>query len=274
MALDLTNRGPSPQDVADLKSGSKSLAAFADAYLASPRFASTAFDWARGWYAPTPKVPANADIEEPGRIARYLLTSDVDFRELVTGSYTVGTSGSTSPLGPDAAGVLTTQNYLSAYSGIQNRNWAGHVLKGMAGVVLMPITAIPAGTDSSRDGLAANPLCAGCHVHPIYGVDHVGPFRDCYDKAGIAIPGCTLDKTQSFLGQTGKTIPDLGKILAGSVEWRARMIQGFQLILGSRMIGKNEIPAYRAAESAWLAAGYKPKALIKQIVTSEHYCAR
>ena len=31
---------------------------------------------------------------------------------------------------------------------------------------------------------------------------------------------------------------------------------------------------YRAYEEAWEAAGYKPKALIKHIVTSPQYCAR
>ena len=51
-------------------------------------------------------------------------------------------------------------------------------------------------------------------------------------------------------------------------------LQGFEVILGGRQIGRNEIPAFRTAESAWVSAGFKPKTLIKQIVTSEHYCAR
>jgi hypothetical protein len=144
----------------------------------------------------------------------------------------------------------------------------------MTGIVLMPITVVPANVDSSRDGLAANPACAGCHAHPIYGVDHVAPFRDCYDTAGLPIAGCVQGVDHAFLGQTGRTLPDLGKILASSVEWRARMIQGFSILLSARMIGKNEIPAYREAEAAWVASGYKPKALIKALVTSEHYCAR
>jgi hypothetical protein len=274
MSLDLTNRGPSAKDLADLKSGAKSLEALADAYLASPEFIDVTFDWFRGWFAPTPKVPANADIEEPARIARYLVANDLDFREMVNATYTVNQAGTKAPAGSDAAGVLSTQNYLSAYSGIANRNWAGRLLRGLTGVVLMQITVVPQGTDSSRDGLAANPACAGCHAHPIYGVDHVAAFRDCYDKTGLAIPGCTQDKPLSFLGETGETLPDLGKILAGSVEWRARMIQGFYLVLGGRMIGSNEIPEYRASERAWIDSGYRTKALIKQIVTSQHYCSR
>ena len=274
MALDLTNHGPSAQEIADLKSGAATLDALADRYVSSPEFGDVVFGLFRGWFAPTPKVPASADIEEPARIARYVVEKDHDFRELVTAGYTVDAKGAEANRGADAAGVLSTQNYLSAYSGIQNRNWAGRLLRGMTGVVLMQVTVVPIGTDSSREGLASNPACAGCHAHPIYGVDHVAPFRDCYDASGLAIPGCTQQRDLSFLGATGRTLPDLGKILAGSVEWRARMIQGLYLLLTGRMIGNNEIPEYRASETAWITSGYKTKALVKQIVTSSHYCSR
>src|SRR5262245_32584112 len=108
MSLDLTNRGPSAQDIADLKSGAKSLGALADAYLASSRFNDVVFDWIRGWFAPTPKVPAGTDIEEPARIARYLVANDLDFREMVTAGYTVNASGAKATAGSDAAGVLST----------------------------------------------------------------------------------------------------------------------------------------------------------------------
>jgi hypothetical protein len=274
MALDLTDRGPSAQEVADLTSGAKSLDAFADGYLASPQFSQVAFDWFRATFAPTIKVPASADVEEPARIARYLVTNDRDFRELVTGGYTVTASGQTTTLGADAAGILTTQNYMSAYSGVQNRNWAGQLLRGMAGIVLMAVSTVPPGTDASRSGIAANPACAGCHTNPIYGVDHAAAFRDCYDTSGLRIAGCAQANVLEFLGESGQTMPDLGRILAGSVEWRAKMIQSFYERLMGRQIGQNEIPEYRASETAWLAAGYRPKELVKQIVRSTSYCSR
>src|SRR4029079_12165310 len=129
-------------------------------------------------------------------------------------------------IGPAAAGVLTTQSYLSAYTGVMYRNWAGQLLRGMAGLTLAPVTVIPAGQDASREGLAANPVCAGCHVHPVHGVDFAAAFHDCHDVNGLPIAGCT-QTDRSFLGQTGRTLPDLGKILSSSVEWRATMIQTF-----------------------------------------------
>src|SRR5215468_3988713 len=99
MSLDLTNKGPSAQDIADLKSGAKSLDALADVYLASSRFNDIVFDWFRGWFAPTPKVPAGADIDEPARIARFLVANDLDFRDMVTATYTVDAAGSKAAAG-------------------------------------------------------------------------------------------------------------------------------------------------------------------------------
>lgn len=272
MALDLTNAGPALADVDAVRSGGKSLSDMADTYLASPQFSTVVFNWFRATFPPTMLVPDDADKEEPARIARYIVTNDIDFRELVTGDYTVGTNGAKAAGPANAAGVLTTQSYLSAFTGIENRNWARHILSGMTGILLQPVSDVPAGIDASREGLAANPACSNCHTNPIYGVDHAASFHDCYDKSGVAIASCTPKQT-SFLGQNGTTIPDLGKILTNSVEWRATMIQTFYVRLGGRPAGKNELPQYRDSEAAWMAAGYKPKALIKQMVTSGVYCS-
>lgn len=273
-ALDLTETGPSAQDVADIKSGAKSLDQVVDGYLSSPAFSDVARRWFLDKFEPTSKVPATADKEEPARIAQYLLTNDIDFRELVTADYTVDANGAKKTLGPSAAGILSTQTYLSAYGGLENRNWGGQIIRGLAGIVLVPVSEIPEGIDSSKAGLAANPVCAGCHVNPLYGIDYAASFHDCYDDQGLPIPGCSRQSDSQLLGQTGRTLADLGKILAGSAEWRATMIQTIYTQLGGRPIAKNETSQYRDYEEAWLAAEYKPKALIKQIVTSPQYCSR
>jgi len=273
-ALDLTERGPSEQDINDVKSGAKSLGDVVEAYLATPEFSQVAFQWFLQTFEPTVLQPATADKEEPARIAQYIVTKDLDFRELVTGDYTVGADGVKKTAGPGAAGVLSTQAYLSAYTGLENRNWAGRLLRVLTGTVLVPVSSVPEGVDSSKTGLASNPACAGCHANPIYGVDFAASFHDCYDNKGLPISGCVRQTDSTFLGQTGRTLADLGKILAGSVEWRSAMIQSFYANLGGRPMAKNETSQYFDYEDAWVAADYKPKALIKQIVTSSQYCSR
>lgn len=272
IALDLTNSGPSDDDLAALASGTP-LSTFVDKYLASPAFAQVMFDVFRGMLPPTAKVPGNADKEEPARIVRHLVVDNADYRDMVSGNYTVDASFKVVPAKGTASGILTTQTYLSAYTGIEYRNWSGQVLKGLAGIVLTPVSEIPPGTDASRGGLANNPACAGCHTSPLYGVDHVASFHDCYDDQGLAVAGCTPGST-TFLGQTGSTITDLGQILAQSVEWRAQAIQSFHRMFWGRGIGKNETSLYRDEEKAFLEAGYQPQALIKKIVLSSTYCAR
>lgn len=273
IALDLTNHAPSDADYAALKAGTP-LVDLVDKYLATPEFSQIAFDIYRGEYAPTILVPEEADKAEPARIARRLLVNNVDFRELVTGTYSVDASGNTVPgtNGP-AAGILSTQNFLSAFTGIENRNWAGNILKTLAGITLMAVSEVPEGTDSSRAGLASNPACAGCHANPLNGVDYVAAFHDCYDVKGLPISGCT-PKTTEFLGKSGSTLADLGRILGESPEWRAQTIQSFHWLFWGRAIGRNETARYRRAEKAWLDGDYRPHALIKYIVLAPEYCSR
>lgn len=272
VALDLTNSAPSAEDLAALESGAP-LSDFVDKYLATPAFAQIVFDIYRGAFPPTAKVPEGADKEEPARIARHLVVNNLDYRDLVVGNYTVDGNGNVVAAQGVASGILTTQSYLSAYTGIAFRNWSGHLLKGLAGVVLTPISEIPPGVDSSRGGLANNPACAGCHTNPLHGVDNVASFHDCYDDKGLPVAGCTNTPTQ-FLGKTGSTISDLGQILAASPEWRAEAIQSFHRMFWGRPIGQNETSLYFKAEKAWLDAEFKPQALIRQTVLSPEYCSR
>lgn len=272
MALDLTNGAPSAEDLAQLEAGAP-LSDFVDKYLASPAFAQIVFDMYRSAFPPTAKVPDGADREEPARIARHLVVNNLDYRDIVAGNFTVDSAGKVVPAPGVASGILTTQTYMSAYTGIENRNWSGQVLKGLAGVVLTPVSEIPPGTDASRGGLAANPACASCHTNPLYGVDNVASFHDCYDDKGLAIAACTNNST-SFLGKPGSTIADLGKILAESVEWRAQAVQTFHRFFWGRSIGQNETSQYFKAEQAWMEAEFKPHALIRQTVLSPAYCSR
>jgi hypothetical protein len=273
-ALDLVERAPSPQEIDAVRTGAKSIGDVVDNYLSAPEFSEVVFHWFLQTFEPTTLVPATADKEEPARIAQYVVTKDLDFRQLVTADYTVGTDREKKAAGADAAGVLSTQAYLSAYSGLENRNWAGRLLRVLMGTVLVPVTEVPEGIDSSKTGLASNPACAGCHTNPIYGVDYAAAFHDCYDNKGLPIAGCVRQTDSLFLGQSGRSLADLGKILAASPEWRAAMIQAFYTNLGGRPMGKNETSQYFDYEEAWVAADYRPKALIKQIATSSYYCSR
>jgi len=272
MALDLTNLAPSTEDLEQLESGTP-LSDFADKYLATAAFAQIIFDVYRSAFAPTAKVPDDADREEPARIARHLVVNDLDYRDMIVGNFTVDAAGTVKPAAGVASGILTTQSYMSAYTGIENRNWSGQVLRGLAGVVLTPVSEIPPGTDASRGGLAANPACASCHTNPLFGVDNVASFHDCYDDKGLPMAGCTNGST-SFLGKPGSTITDLGKILVESIEWRAQAIQFFHRYFWGRPIAKNETALYFKAEKAWMDAGFKPHALIRETVLSPAYCSR
>lgn len=272
IALDLTNSAPSKEDLSQLESGTP-LSDFVDKYLATAAFAQIAFDIYRSAFPPTAKVPDGADREEPARIARHLVVNNLDYRDLVVGNFTVDASGQVVPAAGVASGVLTTQSYLSAYTGIENRNWSGQVLRGLAGVVLTPVSEVPPGTDASRGGLASNPACSSCHTNPLYGVDNVASFHDCYDDQGLPIAGCSNGST-SFLGKPGSTITDLGKILAESVEWRAQAIQSFHRYFWGRPMGQNETSQYFKAEKAWMDAEFKPHALIRETVLSPAYCSR
>ena len=273
MAMDLTNKAPSDEDFAALAEG-KPLGEFADQYIASAAFSQIMFDVFRSAYQPTDLVPDTADKEEPARIGRHLVVNNGDFRDMVSGNYTVDASGNVVPAKDLAAGVLTTQSYLSAYAGADFRNWSGHLIKGLAGIALTPVSEVPADiVDSSPEGLAGQPACAGCHTNPLTGVDNVASFHRCYGNNGLPVAGCTPKET-TFLGKSGSTLADLGRILADSVEWRASSIQDFFRIFWGRGIGRNETSFYRKAEQAWLDAGFKPQALVKQIVLSPEYCAR
>lgn len=272
LAMDLTDKAPSDEDFAALASG-KPLREFADQYIATAAFSQKMFDFFRGTYAPTDLVPDTADKEEPARIGRHVVVKNGDLRDMVAGNYTVDAAGNVVAAPGVASGILTTQTYLSAYTGNEFRNWAGQVIKGLAGTVLIPVSEVPDGVDSSRNGLASTPACAGCHTNPLHGVDKVAAFHDCYSVAGLPIAGCTPTQT-TFLGKAGAAITDLGRILADSVEWRAASIQDFYRIFWGRGIGKNETSYYRSSEQALLDAGYKPQELIKHIVLSPEYCAR
>lgn len=273
IALDLTDHAPSEADLAALNSGTP-LENFVDQYLETPEFKTIMFDTFRGKFPPTLLVPEDADREEPARIAHRAVVNNIDFREVVTGKYTVAKDGTVAAsTSGDVAGVLSTQTYLSAYSGIENRNWAGQLLTGLTGVLLMAISEIPEGIDSSPSGLAANPACAGCHANPLHGVDYVAAFHSCYDVKGLFIEGCVPKETE-FLGKKGTTLADLGAILASSPEWRAETIQSFHRLFWGRDIARNETPLYRRAERAWVEDGYRPHALIKHTVLSPEYCSR
>lgn len=275
MALDLTHESPSADALSRLESGDATLDLLAEEYLASPEFASVAFDWMREEFPPTSMTTAETDIEEPARLMRYVLLQDRDWREIMTATYTVDAGGIAQEITDrPAAGILTTRYSLQSTVGSFRRNWAGRFERQFAGITLVAIT-LPAGdmTDVSPDGLATNPNCAGCHVHPTYGIDPLAKFAACYDDAGLRIADC-VDPDASFLMQSGRGLPDLGRITASTNEFKSQSVDFFFKRLFGRNIAREEAAFYTQAASVFASSGYQARALIKHLVTSEAYCSR
>jgi hypothetical protein len=275
MALDLTHRGPTDDELARLKAKSTTLAQLADAYLASPEFSQVVFDWYRREFPPTSLTPVGTDTEEPARIARYVVMNDRDLRELLTGSYTVAGGGTVAQqTGKPAAGVLSTRHYMSSSLGLLRRNWAGRFQRQWTGIALQAVS-IPPNTplDTSREGLAANAICAGCHIHPLYGIDALAKFVDCWREDGSYDSACTPPPAE-FLTVKGQGLPDLGKATVSSNEWKAQMVSYFFRQLYGRGLATSETGAYLEAVQVFEASGFKARALLRHFVTTPAYCAR
>lgn len=273
MSLDLTHRGPTDDQIARLESGATSLEAFADELLASPEFAQVSYDWMRREFPSTEKT-ADIDIEEPSRLMHHILMQDRDWREIVTATYTVDATGVEQPITDrPAAGILTTPYYLGSVTGSLRRNWAGRFERQFAGIVLVPVTLEPGEeVDSSREGLAGNPKCAGCHVHPVHGIDSLALFAECYDGPN-RIAGCT-DPEGAFLLQTGQGLVDLGQITASTNEFKSTSINFFFKRLFGRDLAREEAAYYSEIAHTFNASEYRARAVIKFIVTSSAYCSR
>lgn len=275
LSLDLTHAAPSAENMARLERGEVTIETLADEYLASPEFAKVSFNWMREEFTPTALTTAETDVEEPARLMHHILMTDKDWREILTATYTVGRDGTVSEISDrPAAGILSTRYSLQSTVGSFRRNWAARFERQFAGITLAAVT-IPAGEmpDVSPDGLAGNPACAGCHVHPVYGIDDLARFAQCYGEDGLRIAGCT-DPEASFLLQTGRGLPDLGRIAAGTNEFKSQSIDFFFKRLFGRNIAREEAGFYGLAARELANSGYKARALIKHLVTSEAYCAR
>jgi len=273
MSLDLTHRGPTDEQIARLESGETTLEAFADEFLASPEFAAVSYDWMRREFPSTDKT-MELDIEEPSRLMHYILMEDRDWREIMTATYTVDAAGMEVPITDrPAAGILTTPYYLGSVTGSLRRNWAGRFERQFAGIVLTPVTLEPGEmVDSSRDGLANNPKCAGCHSHPVHGIDSLALFAECYDGPD-RVEGCT-DPQATFLLETGAGLVDLGRIVAATNEFKSTSINFFFKRLFGRDLAREESGYYSDLAHAFNESEFRARALVKAIVTSPAYCSR
>ncbi len=275
MALDLTHQSPSLEDLQALDSGNTTLDELAEKYLASPEFAKVSFDWMRSEFPPTSTTTAETDIEEPARIMHHVLMADKDWREIMTATYSVDASGNEVPITDrPAAGIISTKYSLQSTVGSFRRNWAGRFERQFVGITLVAVTLPPGDmSDVSPDGLAANPNCAGCHVHPTYGIDPLAKFAECYDETGARKAGC-VDPESTFLLKTGAGLADLGRITANTNEFKSQGVNFFFKRLFGRDLAKSEAGFYSEAATAFTASGYQARALIKFLVTSEAYCSR
>ncbi len=275
MSLDLTHLAPTAETMAQLERGDTTLDKIADAYLTSPEFAEVSLNWMRSEFPPTALTTTETDIEEPARLMHHVLLNDKDWREIVTATYTVDAAGAVHEITDrPAAGILSTRYSLQSTVGSFRRNWAGRFERQFVGITLVAVTLPPGDvTDVSPDGLATNPDCAGCHVHPTYGIDPLAKFAACYDDAGLRIAGC-VDPDAAFLLQPGRGLPDLGRITADTNEFKSQAVNFFFKRLFGRELAQQEAAFYSAAASMFAGSGYKARELIKHLVTSEAYCSR
>jgi hypothetical protein len=274
MSLDLTHRGPTAAELEKVKTKTATLAQMADTYMASAEFSGVIFDWYRREFPPTSVTPAGVDTEEPARIVRHIVVNDLDFREVMTGNFTVGTDGvSSMQVGKPAAGVLSTRHYMSSAGGLYRRVWAGRFERQWTGIALTATSIPPGPIDITREGIASNPACAGCHVHPVYGIDALAKFADCWDEDGTYDSACTPPDAM-FLTRAGQGLPALGKLMAGSKEWKAQTVNFFFRIFFGRGLATSESEYYLGAAKTFESSGFRAKALIKHLVTSPAYCAR
>lgn len=273
MSLDLTHTAPSPENIA--RASDTTLETFADEFLASPEFSAVALDWMREEFTPTALTTAATDVDEPARLMHHVLLQDRDWREVLTATYTVDAMGVERPVTEKpAAGILSTKYMMQSTVGSFRRNWAGRFERQFAGITLVAVT-IPADSmvDVTPTGLAGNPNCAGCHVHPVHGIDDLARFATCYDDTGERIAGCE-DPDASFLMQTGRGLPDLGRITAATNEFKSQSINFFFKRLFGRELAREEAGFYGEAAKVFATSGHHARALIKHLVISEAYCAR
>lgn len=275
MALDLTHTAISADDIAKLEGGDLKLPALADQYLASAEFEAVSYDWMRSEFPPTALTNDMTDVEEPARIMHHVLMQDRDWREILTATYTVDASGAEIAITDrPAAGIISTKYSLQSTVGSYRRNWAGRFERQFAGITLVAVTLPPGEMgDVSPDGLASNPNCAGCHVHPTYGIDPLAKFADCYDDDGARKAGCE-DPEGSFLLQKGRGLADLGRIAAYTNEFKSQSVNFYFKHLFGRDLAREETAFYMDAARVFASSGFKARTLIKHLVTSEAYCAR
>jgi len=273
MALDLTDRGPTDDELSRLEAGDASLSELANEYLSSPEFEGVVWNWYRAKFPPTSISSEGTDTDEPARIARYIVLENRDYREMVTADYTIDPEGNVVDVTDrPAAGVLSTPHYMSAFSGSFRRNWAGHFLAEWGGVQLEAVSLPPDvdEEDLAPANLLENPACKGCHGDPVWGVDFVAGFAQCYEPDGTYRGG---DCSGTWLTEDGSGLGDLGTITATSKRFKAQTVNFFFDKLFGRHIAAQETDFYITAQAALEGTGYNAKMLIHHLVTSDAYCS-
>jgi len=273
MTLDLAERGPTDDELGRLAAGEATLSELADELLGSEEFESVAWGWYKARFPPTGITPEGTDVDEPVRIATHILLSDMDYRNIVNGDFTVDAEGNVQPVTDrPAAGVLSTAHYMSAYSGSFRRNWAGHFLAEWGGVRLEAVSLPPDldEADLAPASLLENPACKGCHGDEVWGVDYLAGFAQCYETDGSYRGGECAGK---WLTVEGADLSDLGQITASSKRFKAQTVNFFFEKLFGRHIAAQETDYYITAQTALESTGFNARMLIKHLVTSDEYCS-
>jgi hypothetical protein len=118
-------RDPLPDEMAQLSEGIVGYERVVKSYLDMPEFRASQMNYYRNYFEMAGMGADNVNFDEPANLAVYLVTNDIDFREVLTADYCVNNNLEKIPcssfrdpaLAPvQAAGVLTTRAFLVKWS--------------------------------------------------------------------------------------------------------------------------------------------------------------
>jgi hypothetical protein len=218
------------------------------------------------------------DNDEPARMAQYIVLNRRDYRELLTADYTVDKTGNrVMRPASEAAGVLSTPQFLTARYGLLRRGWASTVIRDFLGIRITAVVLPPNGNpDVGRAALAANPGCAGCHADKNYGIDLIASMADCYPKelGGQRDKAC-VDAQTNVLGRNVVGLPGLGREISTTSEFVSVAIGFFYERLYGRTLSSHESEFYARTASHFVETlHYDALGLIQYLATRNEFCDR
>jgi hypothetical protein len=162
LALDLTGRPPTSEEVADLETGT-SLEQMVDRYLQSPEFEHFYFHRIRLYL----ESHGTESQDEPARLWCYVAFNDRPIQQILTADFTVDANflKQRRPAYHGRTGVLTTKGFIEGKPGLPHFNYAAQVAMLFLGYIF----EVPPEVVEQRAGSTAastvdpSSICYSCH---------------------------------------------------------------------------------------------------------------